>query len=1085
MPLLAKQSKNMKIKQTFLFVAGWFIGLVAIAQTFTSQTVEGVDMTFKVISSIDKTVQVGSGENRGQTIGDYTGALTIPSVVNYNGDEYRVIAIGDYAFPNCKGLTSVEMSNNIATIGISAFFGCTGLTSIDIPKNVSSIKGKAFSNCSKLSSFTIGGGVSSIGSNAFSGTAWFNNQPNGLVYVGNIAYVYKGTMAAGTSIQIAEGTIGIADEAFNSRTALTSIDFPSSVKTIGYRAFYGCAGLTSVIIPKTVSTIGESAFANCKSIESVTLYTDIETIDETAFSDCEALDRINIDKVEFLGKHSIRSGSAKKYYVNGEQLTSIIIPEGTQTVEHYVSIADIKTVTIPSTVTSIKAGYGTNVEDCIYCFATTPPAVASPEYPNYEKCFFAPILYVPYGTKSAYQEAEHWGNSNLFSVIVEMPGNVEEVIITLNEAGTLKEALSELDVTKIRHLTLRGEIDANDIALIRAHEGRLSTLDVLDLKDVTLVSKDRVYYNSWTRAVDGTFYSYLTCICIGENGQAEMVTSEGVPSQASSWIVYQYYDNLAYAFQDMPFKRIVLPKSLKTIGDGTFENSDIEVLEMAENPRTIGENAFHNCSELRELPSLQNVSKMGDSAFSGCKRLAVLDNKHEINLTSLDSIHSYTFKDCTSINSFVLSSDLKSVGTDAFIDCTSLSAVNLPDDLIDIPYGAFNNTPWYNNLEWKDGIKYINKVAMESKNDVTALNFCDGTLAIADGFRYNQYQVSQIGLPSSIWYIGKGALANLNCTNVTLPSSLRVIGQQAFSRSSISTIVLPNTLEEVGVEAFFGCKQLTNVQISSSVKKIGEKAFQECALETLAVPASIEEIGNHAFAYNKSLLRVDYQASVMSEWIFSECTALERVTLSASMTDIPGYAFNNNSSLMKVIFPSSLETVGGSAFYGCTALKSLELPEGTKTIQQYAFRGCSGLLSVTIPSTVTDIESDPFDRCEKITDVTCRAKTVPTTFWRTFNSLDFANATLHVPATAIEEYKATEPWSSFGTIVALPEPDYVLGDVNSDGTVDISDYIGVANHILGNTPDGFNADAADVNGDGAIDISDYIGVANIILTGKP
>jgi len=63
--------------------------------------------------------------------------------------------------------------------------------------------------------------------------------------------------------------------------------------------------------------------------------------------------------------------------------------------------------------------------------------------------------------------------------------------------------------------------------------------------------------------------------------------------------------------------------------------------------------------------------------------------------------------------------------------------------------------------------------------------------------------------------------------------------------------------------------------------------------------------------------------------------------------------------------------------------------------------------------------------------------------------------------------------------------DFVLGDVNDDGTVDISDYIGVANHILGNTPDGFSMEAADVNGDDTIDISDYIGVANIILTGKP
>ena len=61
----------------------------------------------------------------------------------------------------------------------------------------------------------------------------------------------------------------------------------------------------------------------------------------------------------------------------------------------------------------------------------------------------------------------------------------------------------------------------------------------------------------------------------------------------------------------------------------------------------------------------------------------------------------------------------------------------------------------------------------------------------------------------------------------------------------------------------------------------------------------------------------------------------------------------------------------------------------------------------------------------------------------------------------------------------------LVGDVNNDGTVDISDYIGVANHILGNSPEGFNEKAADVNNDGSIDISDYIGVANIILTGKP
>lgn len=61
---------------------------------------------------------------------------------------------------------------------------------------------------------------------------------------------------------------------------------------------------------------------------------------------------------------------------------------------------------------------------------------------------------------------------------------------------------------------------------------------------------------------------------------------------------------------------------------------------------------------------------------------------------------------------------------------------------------------------------------------------------------------------------------------------------------------------------------------------------------------------------------------------------------------------------------------------------------------------------------------------------------------------------------------------------------FVIGDINGDGVVDVSDYTGVANHIHGNTPDGFNAKAADVDISGTIDVSDYTGIANIIHTGS-
>lgn len=81
--------------------------------------------------------------------------------------------------------------------------------------------------------------------------------------------------------------------------------------------------------------------------------------------------------------------------------------------------------------------------------------------------------------------------------------------------------------------------------------------------------------------------------------------------------------------------------------------------------------------------------------------------------------------------------------------------------------------------------------------------------------------------------------------------------------------------------------------------------------------------------------------------------------------------------------------------------------------------------------------------------------------------------------TDINNYYETDYVKSTLTISS-----YTLGDINNDKQVDVSDYIGIANHILGSTPEGFNMKAADVNEDGNIDVSDYIGVANNILTGS-
>ena len=353
----------------------------------------GTNVTYTYVSSTGTLTIQGSG-----AMTDYYSnnvpwyGYSIKTVVIKDG----VTSIGRYAFQWCSGLTSIEIPNSVTSIGNDAFEYCSRLTSIEIPNSVTSIGNGAFSSCSGLTSIEIPNSVTSIGYYAFQYCSGLTSIeiPNSVTSIGNGAF---GGCSGLTSISVENGNPkydtrdncnAIIETSSNTLIAgcKTSI-IPNSVTSIGDYAFQGCRGLTSIEIPNSVTSIGKDAFSSCSGLTSIEIPNSVTSIGDYAFEYCSGLTSIEIpNSVTSIGKDAFSSCSGLTSVTIGNSVTSI----GNDAFDGCSSLTSV-TVELESPLTIDN-----------WTFSNRANAT----------------LYVPYGSKAAYEAANYWKE---FKEIKEMP----------------------------------------------------------------------------------------------------------------------------------------------------------------------------------------------------------------------------------------------------------------------------------------------------------------------------------------------------------------------------------------------------------------------------------------------------------------------------------------------------------------------------------------------------------------------------------------------------------------------------------------------------------------------------------------
>ena len=688
------------------------LALMASVSTFAYDFQDGY-LFYNILA--DGTVAV-TNERLGLPYNNLPASLVIPSEVTGNyGAKYQVSEIADYAFQGCDKLESLVIPNTVKKIGMYAFTSCSKLVDISFPESLEDVLGGALYEC-----------------------AWYNNQPDGLVYVGNLLYRYKGTAPTGT-IVVRDGTKAVLDFTFSNQPNIQSVVLPESVTSVHMQAFGDCPNLESVTLPTWLSVIGDYTFQNCSKLQNINLPLGLDQIGKEAFAGCSSLTILDwplqlknigarafyncnqLDGIENISPNIEKIGAdafcntaweSKQpsgylyihnifYAYTGEVTDSmhIEIKKGTTyisggavsrcvtKINEYSTKNVVSKITIPNSVTEIEDETFRSCHnlDTIICTSVQPPLISENTF-NLTLQKNKHVLLLPTEALDIYkwvgllpyQAAPYWNNFTNVKPITDPhvydPMYFEKDSIQYHITNDTL-APYEVEVTHWYGLE-QWEMEGHNYP-------ELTTANI----PATVTYKGTTYLV--TRIGKMAFYhaSQLQRVTIGENVKTIDEQAFAVCRNLSQVVIGENVDSIllnAFASGTSKIKILDIPKNVKFIENKSLSAYSLEAINVHPdnaNYTSVDGVLFNKQKNyLQEFPRSKATTYMIPDCVDTIGNLAFASNHNIVSISfspnsQLKHIEKEAFMGCVFMQRLELPTSLQSIEERAFNGCSSLEAI--------------------------------------------------------------------------------------------------------------------------------------------------------------------------------------------------------------------------------------------------------------------------------------------------------------------------------------------------------------------------------------------------------------------------